>query len=157
MWQPSERASFPDRSSGGPAGGRCYGQSAAHRMLGGIEALRGTLAGTFEAIREHWSTSSDPVVVRPDGDHPRVRIDSIAPGDIVKTSIGGRQIYGEVLEISDQRVHFHPITHAAGYRHATARQIVGHWRKAGRRRSGGGEEERSEAPPPEQLGLRINH
>jgi hypothetical protein len=86
-----------------------------------------------------------------------VRIDAIAPGDIVKTSIGGRQIYGEVLEIRDQRVHFHPITHAAGYRHATAHQIVAHWRKAGRRRSSGGEGEQPVAPPPEQLALRINH
>lgn len=85
-----------------------------------------------------------------------MRIDAIAPGDIVKTSIGGRQIYGEVVEIRDQRVHFHPITHAAGYRHATARQIVGHWRKAGRRRSGGGEEERQDVQPREQLALRIN-
>ena len=86
-----------------------------------------------------------------------MRIDAIAPGDIVKTSIGGRQIYGEVLEIPEPRVHFHPITHAAGYRHATARQIVGHWRKAGRRRSGAGEEGPSEDQPPEQLALRINH
>ena len=85
-----------------------------------------------------------------------MRIDAIAPGDIVKTSIGGRQIYGEVLEILDQRVHFQPITHAAGYRHATAHQIVGHWRKAGRRRSGGGDEEALGPQPPEQLALRIN-
>ena len=85
-----------------------------------------------------------------------MRLEAIAPGDIIKTSIGGRQIYGEVLEITDQRVHFHPITHAAGYRHATARQIIGHWRKAGRRRSAGGEDARPEAQPPDQLALRIN-
>lgn len=84
-----------------------------------------------------------------------MRIDAIAAGDIVKASIGGRQIYGEVLEIREQHVHFHPITHAAGYRHASAHQIIGHWRKAGRRRAGGGEEGR-EAQPPEQLALRIN-
>ena len=29
---------------------RCYRRPAAHRILGGIEALRGTLAGTFDAI-----------------------------------------------------------------------------------------------------------
>ena len=85
-----------------------------------------------------------------------MRIDAIAPGDIVKTSIGGRQIYGEVVEIADQRVHFAPITHAAGYRHATAHQIVAHWRKAGRRRSSGGDEQPPEVQPPEQLALRLN-
>jgi hypothetical protein len=84
-----------------------------------------------------------------------VRIDAIVVGDIVKVSIGGRVIYGEVLEVRDQRVYFNPITHAAGWRHATARQIVGHWRKAGRRRPGGGDQE-SVVAPSEQLALRVS-
>ena len=86
-----------------------------------------------------------------------MRIDAIAPGDIVKTSIGGRQIYGEVLEICDQRVHFHPITHAAGYRHATAapdRRPLAQGRPPAGERWGG---EQTVAAPPEQLALRINH
>jgi hypothetical protein len=85
-----------------------------------------------------------------------VRIEAIAVGDIVKASIGGRVIYGEVLEIRDQQVHFHPLSRGAGCHHATARQVVGHWRKAGRRRSGGGEEEAPVVRPPEQLALRVN-
>jgi hypothetical protein len=72
-----------------------------------------------------------------------VRIDGIAVGDIVKASIGGRVMYGEVLEIRDRVVHFNPLSRGAGWRHATANQIVGHWRKAGRpaaiRWRGGGE------------------
>ncbi len=56
-----------------------------------------------------------------------VRIESIAVGDIVKASVGGRVIYGEVLEIRDQQVHFDPLSRGAGWHHATARQVVGHW------------------------------
>ncbi len=70
-----------------------------------------------------------------------VRIEGIAIGDIVKASIGGRVVYGEVLDIRDRTVHFTPLSRGAGWRHATANQIVGHWRKAGRRRSGAGEGE----------------
>lgn len=85
-----------------------------------------------------------------------MRIDRIAVGDIVKASIGGRVIYGEVLEIRDRVVRFNPLSRGAGWRHATANQIVGHWRKAGRRRSGGGEEERAVVRPLEQLALRVS-
>ena len=84
-----------------------------------------------------------------------MRIDAIAVGDIVKASIGGRVVYGEVLEIRGSVVHFNPLSRAAGWRHATAAQIVGHWRKAGRRRAAGAEDERG-VQPPEQLALRIN-
>jgi hypothetical protein len=84
-----------------------------------------------------------------------MRIEGIAVGDIVKASIGGRVIYGEVLEIRDRTLHFNPLTNAAGWRQATAHQIVGHWRKAGRRRSGGGDQE-SVVAPPEQLALRVS-
>lgn len=83
-----------------------------------------------------------------------MRIEGIAVGDIVKASIGGRVMYGEVLEIRDRTVHFNPLSRGAGWRHATANQIVGHWRKAGRRRSGGGAEEPVVASP-QQLALRI--
>jgi hypothetical protein len=31
-------------------------------------------------------------------------------------------------------VYFNPLSRGAGWRHATATQIVGHWRKAGRHR-----------------------
>ena len=82
-----------------------------------------------------------------------MRLDPIAVGDIVKASIGGRVVYGEVLEVRDGTVHFSPISRAAGWRHATAAQVVGHWRRAGRRRSGPDGD--SVAQPPEQLALRV--
>jgi hypothetical protein len=80
-----------------------------------------------------------------------VRLEPIAVGDIVKASIGGRIVYGEVLEIRDGTVYFTPISSGAGWRHATATQVVGHWRRAGRRRSASDGE--SVAQPPEQLSL----
>ena len=82
-----------------------------------------------------------------------MRLDRVVVGDIVKASIGGRVVYGEVLEVRDGTVHFMPISRAAGWRHATAAQVVGHWRRTGRRRSG--EDGESVAQPPEQLSLRI--
>jgi hypothetical protein len=81
-----------------------------------------------------------------------VRIDGIAVGDIVRASIGGRVVYGEVLEIRDGVVHFVPISRAGGWRHASAHQIVGHWRRAGRRGSTAAGDE-GVIPPPEQLAL----
>jgi len=83
-----------------------------------------------------------------------VRLDPIAVGDIVKASIRGRIVYGEVLEVREGTVHFTPISRAAGWSHATATQIVGHWRRAGRRRTGADGE--SVAQPPEQLSLRVS-
>jgi hypothetical protein len=82
-----------------------------------------------------------------------VRLDPIAVGDIVKTSIGGRVIYGEVLEIRDGTVYFNPLSRGSGWRHATAAQVVGHWRRAGRRRTA--DDGESVAAPPEQLSLGI--
>jgi hypothetical protein len=87
-----------------------------------------------------------------------VRIEGIAVGDIVKASIGGRMVYGEVLEIRDRVVYFNPLSRGAGWRHATANQIVGHWRKAGRRRGGRGGDaggEQSVVQPAEQLALPV--
>ena len=90
-----------------------------------------------------------------------MRVERIAAGDIVLCSIGGRRIYGEVSEITDGTVHFRPLSAAAGWRHASARQIVGHWRRTGRSRAAGevgvgddGEDRRR--PPREQLSLPIH-
>jgi hypothetical protein len=57
-------------------------------------------------------------------------------GDLVLARIKGRSVYGEVLEITDGQVNFRPLCPAAGWRHATAREIMGHWRKTGRRAAG---------------------
>jgi hypothetical protein len=89
-----------------------------------------------------------------------VRIERIALGDIVQCSIGGRRIYGEVTEIKDGVVHFRPISTAAGWRHASAREIVGHWRKTGRPRTGSevgvGDDAGNTPQPREQLSLPLH-
>lgn len=93
-----------------------------------------------------------------------MRIERIAVGDIVQCSIGGRRIYGEVSEITDGVIHFRSISAAAGWRHASPRQIVGHWRKTGRPRPSAevgvaddGEDRRRPASPPrEQLSLPLH-
>ncbi len=83
-----------------------------------------------------------------------MRVEAVTVGDIVKVAIGGRTIYGEVIEIRDRVVYFRPISPAAGWRHASAHQVIGHWRKAGGRRSGG--EQDGASQPPEQLALHVN-
>jgi hypothetical protein len=84
-----------------------------------------------------------------------MRLDPIAVGDIIRASIGGRVVYGEVLEITEGVVHFNPISRGAGWRHASAHQIVGHWRRAGRR---GATREDADAPaePVQQLSLNLD-
>jgi len=65
-----------------------------------------------------------------------MRLDRVAPGDVVKAAIKGRTgIWGEVTEVRDGTVYFRPLCPATGWRHASAHEIVGHWRRA-RRRAG---------------------
>jgi hypothetical protein len=66
-----------------------------------------------------------------------VRLAALASGDLVRLAIKGRDLYGEVTEIKSGFVYFRPLCPAAGWHRATARQVVGHWRKVGRRHSGG--------------------
>jgi hypothetical protein len=61
-------------------------------------------------------------------------LDRVQPGDVIRASIKGRTgIWGEVTEMRDGIVYFRPLCPATGWRHASAREIVGHWRKTGRR------------------------
>jgi hypothetical protein len=93
-----------------------------------------------------------------------MRLERVALGDIVLCSIGGRRIYVEVSEITEGIVHFRPISAGAGWRHASARQIIGHWRKTGRPRPSAdvnvgddGEPSSPPTPPPrEQLSLPLH-
>jgi hypothetical protein len=61
-----------------------------------------------------------------------VRVSYIHPGDIVEVSKGGRRFHGLVAEISDGLVRFEPLCRGISYRHATAREVVRHWRRTGR-------------------------
>jgi hypothetical protein len=83
-----------------------------------------------------------------------VKLEGIQAGDIVLCAIKGRRVYGEVQEVSAGVVRFTPITPAAGWRHAGAREVIGHWRKAGRR-GGAADEGSSSEVPREQLSLGI--
>ena len=66
-----------------------------------------------------------------------MRLQRMQPGDVIKASIKGRTgIWGKVTEIKQGVVYFRPLCPATGWHHASARDVVGHWRKAGRRGAG---------------------
>ncbi|MGI8573436.1 MAG: hypothetical protein ACR2L9_12540 [Solirubrobacteraceae bacterium] len=83
-----------------------------------------------------------------------MRLDRVAVGDLILARIKGRSVYGEVLEITGGQVSFRPLCPAAGWRHASAREIVAHWRKAGRHRAA--EDDAPPIVPPEQLSLSVS-
>ena len=61
-----------------------------------------------------------------------MRTASIAAGDIVEIDKKGRRIFGRVTEIGDDGVIvFAPLCRGVSHRHARAREVVGHWRRAG--------------------------
>ena len=82
-----------------------------------------------------------------------MRLERVAVGDVIKARIKGRSLWGEVTEVKDGVVYFSPISAAAGWRHASAREIIGHWRKTGRRAGGGDDDDASAAASREQLPL----
>ena len=83
-----------------------------------------------------------------------MRLTTLASGDLVKLAIKGRDMYGEVTEVKDGVVYFRPLCPAAGWHRATARQVVGHWRKAGRRATSGNDDDHAaDAHAREQLSL----
>jgi hypothetical protein len=84
-----------------------------------------------------------------------MRLDRVQPGDVIKASIKGRTgIWGEVTEVKDGVVYFRPLCPATGWRHASARDVVGHWRRAGRRGAGADKErDMSALVPKGQLSL----
>ena len=80
-----------------------------------------------------------------------MRVERIAAQDLVLVRVKDRLIYGEVLEISNRTVRFRPLCPAAGWHSATARQVLGHWRKAGRRGGAGLGRAAAPASPAHQL------
>jgi hypothetical protein len=88
-----------------------------------------------------------------------VKLIYMRPLDLVEVNKGGRRVYGKVVEVRDGVVQFEPLCPGISYRHASAREIVGHWRKTGRRGPvAAGEPDASAAPavPRSQLSLGIN-
>ena len=80
-----------------------------------------------------------------------MRLERVAVGEVIKARIKGRLLWGEVSEVKDGVVCFSPA--AAGWRHASAREIIGHWRKAGRRHDVADDDDASAVIPRERLSL----
>jgi hypothetical protein len=76
-----------------------------------------------------------------------VRLAGVDVGDLVLVSKGGRRVYGEVGELRQGVVHFRPLCRGVSWRHAGAREVVGHWRRA----AGGVGPDDTYTPPPSQL------
>jgi hypothetical protein len=88
-----------------------------------------------------------------------VKLANIHPQDVIEVSKGGRRMYGKVVESRDGVVQFEPLCRGISYRHASAREIVGHWRKTGRRGPAAGREPDApdtHAAPRSQLSLGIH-
>ena len=75
-----------------------------------------------------------------------VKLAHIHAGDLVEINKRGRRFYGRVLETGDRIVQFEPLCPGISYRHATAREIVDHWRKTGPHRPGPADEPDSPEP-----------
>jgi hypothetical protein len=65
-----------------------------------------------------------------------MKLASIHPGDLIEVDKRGRRMFGKVVEIEDALVRFEPLCPGVSYRHASSREIIGHWKKTGRRTSG---------------------
>lgn len=69
-----------------------------------------------------------------------MRLSSVQIGDIVECDVRGRRFHAFVVEreaaspsSGAPELAIRPMSSAISYRHVTARQVIGHWRKAGRR------------------------
>ena len=86
-----------------------------------------------------------------------MKLASMACGDLVLVSKGGRRLHARVLEVWHGTARFEPIERGISYRHASARELVDHWRHTRRRRGPWEPSLEDEAPPPlppkEQLSL----
>ena len=59
----------------------------------------------------------------------------IQADDVVEVDIKGRRFRADVEHVDGAALRIRPLLRNISYRHATARQVVRHWRLAGRPRS----------------------
>jgi hypothetical protein len=59
-----------------------------------------------------------------------MRTQSINPGDIVHSQIRGQSFYARVIDRNDEGLAVEPLDKRVTFRNVTARQVVGHYRKA---------------------------
>jgi hypothetical protein len=64
-----------------------------------------------------------------------MRLSAVSPGDIVECDVRGRRFYAFVTRVAGSEAEVNPFHAAITYRHVTARQVIQHWRKAGRKRN----------------------
>ncbi len=62
-----------------------------------------------------------------------MKLARLHPGDLIEIDKRGRRMFGRVVEIEESLVRFEPLCLGISHRHACPREIIGHWRKAGRR------------------------
>lgn len=78
------------------------------------------------------SFGSGSVVARRYG-RGAMRLNGVKVGDLVLCDVKGRRFHAEVTAVPGEGdLHVRPLTPAVTYRHVTARQVLEHWRKAGR-------------------------
>jgi len=86
-----------------------------------------------------------------------LKLAAIGPGDLVLVSKGGRRFHAKVVGICRGVVELQPLERGISYRHASARELVDHWRHARRRRGADEPGPQEQAPPAaapkEQLSL----
>ncbi len=67
-----------------------------------------------------------------------MRLQGIRAGDLVLCDVKGRRFHAEVTTSpTGAELEIRPLQRAITYRRVTARSVLEHWRKAGRRPSGG--------------------
>jgi hypothetical protein len=64
-----------------------------------------------------------------------MRLSGIRDGDIVEVDVRGQRALCLVDARRDGSLEVSPVTRGFGYRRVSARQVVAHWRRAGRRRA----------------------
>ena len=77
-----------------------------------------------------------------------MKLAAIDSGDLVEISKGGRRFYAKVTTVESGIVCFEPLGRGVSYRHASAREVIDHWRHARRRRRP--DEPEDAGPPPGQ-------
>lgn len=62
-----------------------------------------------------------------------MNISSVQVGDMIQADVKGRIFHAIVVEVGAD-LEVDPIERGVTWRHITSRQVIGHWRKAGRMR-----------------------
>ena len=57
---------------------------------------------------------------------------NIRRDDVIEVDIKGRRFRADVEDVDGSALRIRPLTRNISYRHASARQVVRHWRLAGR-------------------------